>query len=87
MWSVKYVVHVGYYVALGCDEEWGDVWSGNLLNQLALVPKDIKVFLENYILYPMKTHIHSLGEFLFDALVGNSHCGGITNCMGVGGWG
>ena len=47
-------------------------------------PKNIKVFLENYILYPMKTHIHSLGEFLFDALVGYYHCGGIVHLYRVG---
>ena len=40
-------------------------------------PKNIKVFLDNFILYPMKTHIHSLGAFLFDALVGYFHYGGI----------
>ena len=39
MCSMKYVVHVGYYVVLEYDEEWGDVWSGNLLNLLALVSK------------------------------------------------
>ena len=32
MCYVNYVVHEGYYVALGCDEEWGDVCIGNLLN-------------------------------------------------------
>ena len=48
-------------------------------------PKHIKVFLENYILYPMKTHIHCLGAFLFNDLVGYPNSGVVVHLY-RGGW-
>ena len=50
----------------------------------AFVPKNVKVFLVDMIMDPIKAHINDLGAFLFDGVISNARCSTVISLDGSG---
>jgi len=61
------------------DERQADVWRSNQLGWWHLGAKNVILPLLLAITEPMEPHIHSLGAFLFDGVIGDT-----TGCVVVG---
>jgi hypothetical protein len=62
---------------------------GEVVGQVgrAWSPVDIALLLFDYVLYPIKSHLHGLGFLLFDLFVGETVGGGVVDLDRGGGWG